>query len=94
MTKSIYRGIILTKNTTYRHNTTCEATYMTEQNYNLLWEFTKEHKNVRSDNPHEAQAITILNLYQDEAALPLKLNSAADVEEACQCIRMALMYAF
>lgn len=67
---------------------------MTEQNYNLLWEFTKAHKDVHSTNPHEAQAVTILNLYQDEAAMPLRLNSAADVEEACQCIRMALMYAF
>lgn len=67
---------------------------MTEQNYNLLWEFTKLHKDVRSQNPNEAQAITILNMYQDEASMPLRLNSAADVEEACQCIRMALLYAF
>lgn len=67
---------------------------MTERNYNLLWEFTKEHKNMRSDNPHEAQVVTIFNLYQQEATIPLPTTSAADVEEALQCIRMALMHAF
>lgn len=67
---------------------------MTERNYNLLWEFAKEHKEVHSSNPQDAQVVTILNLYQENAPIPLPLHSAADVEEACQCIRMALLYAF
>lgn len=67
---------------------------MTEQNYNLLWEFTKQHRDYRSANPHEPQTVSILYLYQEESGTPIPLNSAADVEEACHCIRMALQYAF
>ena len=67
---------------------------MTEANFNLLWEFTKEHRNYHSANPHEPQTISILYLYQEEAQQPLPLHTAAEVEEACHCIRMALKYAF
>jgi hypothetical protein len=66
---------------------------MTEACYNMLWEFTKEHKSYRSSNPNEPQAVAILDLYQEEAAIPIQLRTAADTEEALQCIRMALLYA-
>lgn len=66
---------------------------MNERNYNLLWEFAKQHRDYHSANPNEPQTVSILYLYQEEAVIPLNLSSAADVEEACHCIRMALQYA-
>ena len=67
---------------------------MNEHTYNALWNFTKERRNYRSDNPGETIPVAILNLYQQEAAVPLSLCTSIDVEEALQCIRNALKYAF
>ncbi len=66
---------------------------MTEFNYDRLWEFTKQHKEHRGDNPHEPRAVAIFKLFQQLESPPLDIQSAEDMEEACQCIRMALMYA-
>jgi hypothetical protein len=65
---------------------------MTESNYDRLWEFTKQHKDYRGENPHEPQAVAIFKLFQ-QIEPPIVIQSAEDMEEACQCIRMALMYA-
>lgn len=67
---------------------------MTEKIYDALWEFTKLHKDDVSVNPNESKILAILTLYQDSAEVPLSLKTAIDIEEACQCIRMALKYAF
>lgn len=67
---------------------------MTERIYNDLWTFAKAHKDYRCDNPYGTVPVGILNLYQQEAPAPLELKTAADVEEALECIRNALKYAF
>lgn len=67
---------------------------MNEKIYNALWAFTKEHRTYRCDNPYGTVPVGILNLYQQEAAVPLELKTAAEVEEALECIRNALRYAF
>lgn len=66
---------------------------MTEQIYNSLWNFTKEHKDYHGENG-EPQVVAILSLYQEFSDVPIKLKTAADIEEACHCIRMALQYAY
>ena len=67
---------------------------MTESIYNSLWTFAKEHKDYRCDNPYGSVPVGILNLYQQEATVPLPLRTSVEVEEALQCIRNALKYAF
>ena len=66
---------------------------MTEQLYDALWEFTKEHKEYHGEK-EEPQTLAILSLFQEISDIPIRLKNAVDIEEACQCIRMALKYSF
>lgn len=70
---------------------------MTEYLYDSLWNFTKEHKNMTLSNPRESKVVAILRLFQQESTqnnLYISLDTAMEVEEACQCIRAALAYSF
>jgi hypothetical protein len=67
---------------------------MTEQIYNALWDFTKMHKDYHGENQHEPQSVALLKLFQEQNNNQLSLATAADVEEACYCIKMALQFAF
>jgi hypothetical protein len=66
---------------------------LTEQLYDALWAFTKEHKDYTGDK-NEPQPLAILSLFNEQADASLRLRTAADVEEACQCIRMSLKFSF
>lgn len=67
---------------------------MNEAIYDALWQFTLEHKDIMVSSIHETKAVAILRLYQSDAPVPLTLDSASMVEEAIDCIRMALQFAF
>ncbi len=70
---------------------------MNEYIYDRLWQFTKERKNCATETPREHRVIAILRQFQQNAAkdgITLPLETAMDVEEACQCIQAALTYAF
>lgn len=66
---------------------------MTEQIYDALWAFTKEHKDYHGEN-NEPQPLAILSLYNEQSDIPIRLKTAADIEEALQCIRMSLKFSF
>ena len=70
---------------------------MNEYTYDRLWNFTKEHANCKTELPRESKVIAILRAFQQDAAKrneQLPLDTAMEVEEACQCINAALLYAF
>lgn len=66
---------------------------MTEQDYDRLWNFVKEHRDEKSPNPNEPQTVYLFKLFQANNTPPINIQTADDMEEACLCVRMALMYA-